>query len=369
MSLRSFSDRCALQLLAMLIVAPSTAASQANRHPDPRYVDQSVPVTNRVRLSGPGTAKLPALGATIATIGREDGPEHFILGEIASVGTTRQGTVVVIDRKSEDVRLFDARGQFLQRLGRRGQGPGEFRAPHSLLVTPSDELWIADLQRRLTVFAPSADGHKLARTIPVEIGIRVMCLLGDELFVNGVTLGDPFAIRALDASAKQVRAFGKVYTSPNALLNAQFAEGLLVCDHETDLIIHASQAALGEVRAYRRDGRVVWRTVIDGVSSNIISDSDGGSVTVQRSPNGAHSLVSLNLVPGVGVVMQYGFRTPAQMAARETGALLTIVLDAETGVGGLTSTPWPRVGAVSGNRILALFEDPAPRIEIRELRR
>jgi len=359
-----------MQLATALSVAPSPATSQANRHPDPRYVDQSVPATHRLRLAGPGTAHRAALSeTTIASIGREDGPEHFIFGEIAGVGTTRQGTVIVIDRKTEDVRLFDARGQFLQRLGRRGQGPGEFRAPHSLLVRPNDEIWIADMQRRLTVFAPSADGYKLAGTLPVEIGIRSMCLLGDDLFVNGVSLGDPYVIRALDASAKQVRAFGTLYSSPNAAVNVQFAEGKLICDRANDLVVYASPAEVGEVRAYRRDGRAVWRTVIEGVSSNIISDNDGGGVSVQRSPNGAHALVSFNLVPGVGLVLQYGFRTPAQMVAREVGELLTIVLDPKTGAGSLTSQSWPRLGALAGSRAIALFEDPAPRIEIRELRR
>jgi hypothetical protein len=57
------------------------------------------------------------------------------------------------------------------------------------------------------------------------------------------------------------------------------------------------------------------------------------------------------------------------MAAREpAGEILTIVLDPKTGAAALSSVSWPRLGAVSGNRALALFEDPAPRIEIRELR-
>ncbi len=354
--------------LCLALPLQSARSQVAGRHPDRRFVDQSSPVTTTVRLAGPRTAQPATLGETaIATIGREDGPEHFIFGEIASVGTTRQGTVIVIDRKTEDVRLFDARGQFLQRLGRRGQGPGEFRAPHSLLVTPNDEIWIADMQRRLTVFAPSADGYKLAGTLPVEIGIRSMCFLGDELFVNGVSMSDPYVLRALDASAKQVRAFGKLYSSPNASVNVQFSEGLLICDRENDLIVYASPAMVGEVRAYRRDGRAVWRTTIEGLRSNIISDNDGGGASVQRSPDGAHALVSLNLVPGVGVVLQYGFRMPAQMVAREVGELLNIVLDPKTGAGSLTAASWPRLGALSGSRAIALYEDPAPRIEIREL--
>ena len=369
------NGRCSRQALLVAAAAGlmpmATASSQtAGRHPDRRFIDPSVPVTNTLRLGGPRTPLGISLAESAsATIGREDGPEHFIFGDIANVGTTQKGTVIVVDRKNMDVRLFDARGQFLQRLGRQGQGPGEFRSPHSLLVTPTDEIWIADMQRRLTVFGPSTDGYRLVRTIPVEIGIRSMCILRGELVANGVALGDPFVIRVLDSLARPIRSFGKLYTSPNAILNVQFAEeGHIACDAANDIIVFASQAALGEVRAYRRDGRPVWRTVIENVRTNVITESDGGGVRVERSPDGAHSLLSLNVLPGVGIVLQYAFRTPAQMAAREQGETLTILLDARTGAATLASGSWPRLGALSANRALVVFEDPAPRIESRELR-
>jgi hypothetical protein len=236
-------------------------------------------------------------------------------------------------------------------------------------VTPNGEIWVADMQRRLTVFAPSADGYRLARTVPTEIGFRSMCVLGDELVVNGISLSDPYAIRVLDESARPIRAFGRIYQSPNAFVNYQFTEGFVACDSTNDIIVYASSAEVGEVRAYRRDGRPLWRTVFEDVRTNIISDGDGGGTRVEGSPDGAHVLVSLNVVPGVGVLLQYGFRTAAQMAAKEpVGEILTIVLDPKTGAAALSSASWPRLGAVSGNRTLALFEDPAPRIEIRELR-
>ncbi len=81
-------------------------------------------------------------------------------------------------------------------------------------------------------------------------------------------------------------------------------------------------------------------------------------------------MLSLNLIPGVGAVVQYGFRTSAQMAAEEpTTDIQTVVIDPRSGAAVLSSATLPRLGAVSGNRIIAFFEDPAPRLEIRVLRR
>jgi hypothetical protein len=362
-----------LSLTTLLLVAGSAvvAAAQANRHPDRRLVDQSIPVTTSLRLSGPRSATVIALGPAVSTIGREDGPQHSIFGEIASAAITAGGNVVVVDKKTHDVRLFDAKGNFLQRLGRQGQGPGEFRAPHSVLVTPSDEIWIADMQRRLTVFAPSPDGYKLARTIPTsEIGIQSMCLLGDDLIANGVAMGDPYSIRVLDAQARPLRSFARMYSSPNALLNLQFSlEGFLACDAANDLIIYASQAALGEIRAYRRDGTAVWRVALEDLRTNIITESEGG-VSVKQSPDGAHALVSLNVVPGSGIVVQYGFRSFEQMRAKEpASSIITVIIDPATGSASVSPSALPRLRAVSGTRAIALFEDPAPRLEIRDLRR
>lgn len=356
---------------ALVLLGPSVANGQAGRHPDPRYVDQSIPVTSTVRVFGPRSGPNITLGGTARTsIGREDGPEHFLFGEIAAAASNSRGEVVAVDRKVSDVRQFDAGGVFVKQVGRRGAGPGEFRAPHSLLVTPNDEMWVVDMQQRLTVFAPSSDGYKLARTIPVEaVGIRSMCLLGNDLVANAVSMSDPHTIRVLDAQARPIRSFGKVYESPRPILNVQFAEGRVACDTSNDLIIYAAGAALGEVRAYRRDGQVVWRVAIEDLRTNIISETADG-YTVQGSPNGAHALVSLNVVPHIGVVVQYGFRSLRDMEAKAPpSSFVTIVIDPRTGTAAVSPSNLPRLGSVSGNWAVVFYEDPAPRLEVRELRR
>jgi hypothetical protein len=357
--------------VACALLVPLPATAQAGRHPDRRYVDRSIPVTSTVRLSGPRSGPAITLGAPVrAAVGREDGPDHFLFGEIAAVAMNSRGEIVVVDRKVWDVRLFDSRGAFVKQLGGRGQGPGEFQSPHSVLVTPNDEIWIADMQRRLTIFGSSSGGYTLARTIPVEaIGIRSMCLLGGDLIANAVSMGDPYAVRVLDAQARPIRSFGTVYESNSAMLNVQFAEGRVACDETNDLIIHASTASLGEIRAYRRDGQAAWRVVVQDLRSNVITQTEGG-YTVEGSPDGAHTLSSLNIVPGLGVLVQYGFRSLADLAAKAPPSdYVTIVIDQRTGAGAISPSALPRLGTVSGNRVIVLFEDPAPRLEVRELRR
>ncbi len=62
----------------------------------------------------------------------------------ACVGLLSDGSVAVIDRASEEVRVFGADGRHLVSMGRSGEGPGEFRSAWFLWVLPGDTLWVGD---------------------------------------------------------------------------------------------------------------------------------------------------------------------------------------------------------------------------------
>ncbi|MEI2721565.1 MAG: hypothetical protein V9E87_15815 [Gemmatimonadales bacterium] len=79
-------------------------------------------------------------------------------------GTTLSsaGYLATIDFRNVAVRLYGPDGKFLRAIGRRGEGPGEYRVPFAAFY--KDSLYVYDPQlRRASVF--TVDG-KLARTIP-----------------------------------------------------------------------------------------------------------------------------------------------------------------------------------------------------------
>lgn len=62
--------------------------------------------------------------------------------------------------------VFDQRGAFLKRVGRRGNGPGEFQLATQVVPDPSDSLFVFDpVQARLSVYSPDL---VFARSSPVE---------------------------------------------------------------------------------------------------------------------------------------------------------------------------------------------------------
>lgn len=92
----------------------------------------------RVRNSGvpPQWTLEPVLTVGSEAAMGEPAPDEF--GRITAVSTDREGAVWVADGFSHDIRVFGADGSLTRRIGREGQGPGEFLAIYSLA-------WVGDV--------------------------------------------------------------------------------------------------------------------------------------------------------------------------------------------------------------------------------
>lgn len=99
-------------------------------------------------------------------IGVLEGPEEYQFSGLVGAVRLSDGRIVVADAGSLELRFFGADGRFLSRVGREGDGPGEFRHLGFLGVFQGDSLATFDLYlRRVQIFGP--DGG-LARSYSVE---------------------------------------------------------------------------------------------------------------------------------------------------------------------------------------------------------
>lgn len=86
----------------------------------------------------------------IGSFGSE-GPEDF--ANIQDVAVDGRGFLYVSHRMPAEIRVFDEEGQFVRRIGREGQGPGEVQRPSRLEWGPQGNLWVADgTNNRFEVF-------------------------------------------------------------------------------------------------------------------------------------------------------------------------------------------------------------------------
>lgn len=111
-------------------------------------------------------------------IGEVDGDAPYMLSGVRDAIRLSDGRIVIANGGSHELRVFDARGGFLESLGREGSGPGEFNNLNSLHLLPGDSLAVWDgLLRRLTVFAPDGSVGReqtfraLASFMPPVIGV------------------------------------------------------------------------------------------------------------------------------------------------------------------------------------------------------
>jgi hypothetical protein len=76
--------------------------------------------------------------------GAEDGPESFFRVGPGLIDADGSGNLFILDPQNARIVVFDTSGRFVRSLGASGGGPGEFRAPGSLSVSPDGAVAVFD---------------------------------------------------------------------------------------------------------------------------------------------------------------------------------------------------------------------------------
>ena len=63
---------------------------------------------------------------TVVTIGGLDGPGLHAVTRYSQVAVDRRGRILITALRQSEISVFDTTGKFLQTVGRRGEGPGEY---------------------------------------------------------------------------------------------------------------------------------------------------------------------------------------------------------------------------------------------------
>lgn len=100
--------------------------------------------------------KLSPAGEVLLVLGRRNqgGEADWLLGRPADVGWDKDGNIYVADGYGNSrIVKFDRDGMFLKAWGAWGDGPGQFRLPHSVVVDGRGRVIVADRENaRIQVF-------------------------------------------------------------------------------------------------------------------------------------------------------------------------------------------------------------------------
>ncbi len=97
------------------------------------------------------------------SIGVVRGDSAYQLYQVRGATRLSDGTIVVADGGTQELRYYDASGKFVRAAGGRGGAPGEFQALLEMVRIPGDSIIAFDWRlRRLSLFGPHGG---LARTV------------------------------------------------------------------------------------------------------------------------------------------------------------------------------------------------------------
>ncbi len=92
------------------------------------------------------------------TIGVEEGDENYMFGNQIFLNTDDGGNIYVTDQNSRIVKKYDSNGNFIQSIGRKGQGPGEFQDMSVARFTSEGNIYLNDAKiQRLSFFTKEGD--------------------------------------------------------------------------------------------------------------------------------------------------------------------------------------------------------------------
>ncbi len=108
-----------------------------------------------------GDSACPVVDSVPAfTIGGAEAQGPYDVGRVTGVRRLPDGSVLVLNGTTSELRIFDSTGHYLRSAGRKGSGPGEFQSPYHLGWYGPDTLMVQDFgTSRLTLLG--TDGSLL----------------------------------------------------------------------------------------------------------------------------------------------------------------------------------------------------------------
>jgi len=90
------------------------------------------------------------------SIGSEE-DENYLFYRAGNIAVDKEGNIYVSDGGNHRIQKFDSDGNYLQTIGRKGQGPGEFESPANLFLDFEGNIHVLDSLRKIVKFNPEGE--------------------------------------------------------------------------------------------------------------------------------------------------------------------------------------------------------------------
>ena len=325
------------------------------------------------------TARRALLDArAVTSVGTLEGTGPDLLGTIAGAAADPDGNVHILDGSADEVLVFDAAGEFLHRVGGKGEGPEEFQHVENLVRLPDGRLVVGQWGASAKVLEPGPDGFTFAGPLVRDrtteaLSIIDMCVLGDRLFVHSSNLArDALVIHEVSTEDGAVqRSFAEAYRATFASDRVDRSYGRIACGKEPATIVWGLYY-FPIVRAYRPDNTLLWAALIEDFAQGLVYQNSPRSPTVHPRSSPTEYIVAAHALEPGFVVLQtarYEYRGTGENRVWEVVRLRTYLVDRETGNGGFVSDELPRIAWIGDSTYVAAWSFPYPRVKVRSMPR
>jgi hypothetical protein len=121
-------------------------------------------------------------------IGLSEGAPEYLFSRVAGATRLPDGTIVVGDGQSNQLRYFDPEGRFLSAVGGSGQGPGEFEFMRALRKCDAENIYAFDLSWQTKIFGPGGALKREFRLTDPEAArtpYALSCSRSGEFLITG----------------------------------------------------------------------------------------------------------------------------------------------------------------------------------------
>jgi hypothetical protein len=198
---------------------------------------------------------------------------------------------LVLDQKSNEVKVYGETGEYEYAFGRPGEGPGEFTVPRDMTQDDRGRIWVADADRSISVFSKQNGRYRSLRTFSVDKNPQGLCAIDGSLYVYGFSPSDQGQqpITQYSFEGEKGRDFGSAYKSDNPLVSSQLSRiSSMACSDEGKMIIQYRYLPVTFVESISSSDNDLLFFYENQKSISIRTEKGGGEVVFSEPEPGSH---------------------------------------------------------------------------------
>lgn len=193
-----------------------------------------------------------------------DKDEKYMFYRASDIELDDQDNIYLLDAGNCRVQKFDRNGNYLQTIGRKGQGPGEFERPARISIDDQDNIYVSEM-RSIQIFDSKGE---FIRSISVSFFIFDFVVNQDgSLTAYGPFMseqGQNFEVVIIDSTGKILKHASKF---PGISMVAREGMGFMLSHDYTPVLCFSSIDKKGVIYGYNSEYKL---SLIDQSGNNLL---------------------------------------------------------------------------------------------------